>query len=101
MMSDSVPEPPAAKKEISSDRSTEWENRAYCITEPKPTDVEIAEYISTQLSENPDPDSVREWWKFNREYFPALSKLARFILSVHQVLLQTGHLVYVGQPLRI
>ncbi|CAM4558674.1 unnamed protein product [Leuciscus chuanchicus] len=40
-------EPPPAKKQSFSDRSTDWEDSASCISTAKPVDAEIAEYLST------------------------------------------------------
>lgn len=73
-------EPPAKKQ--STDRFADWEDDASFASVPKPIDDEMAEYLSSRLSDNPDPDSVLQWWKFNKERFPALSKLARFIFSI-------------------
>lgn len=85
MQFDQVPdtaedEPPPAKKQH---RFADWEDDATCgAASPKPVDDEMTEYLSSRLSDNPDPDSVLQLWKFNTERFPALSKLARFIFSI-------------------
>ncbi|XP_056102454.1 uncharacterized protein LOC130081774 [Rhinichthys klamathensis goyatoka] len=77
-------EPPPAKKQSTTDRFADWEDDASVasVTVPKPIDDEMAEYLSSRLSDNPDPDSVLQRWKFNKERFPALSKLSRFIFSI-------------------
>lgn len=71
-------EPPAKKQ--STDRFADWEDDASVASVPKPIDDEMAEYLSSRHSDN--PDSMLQWWKFNKERFPALSKLARFIFSI-------------------
>ena len=73
-------EPPPKKQ--NTNRFAEWEDDASFTSAPKSVDDEMAEYLTSRLSDNPDPDSVLQWWKFNKERFPALSKLALFIFSI-------------------
>ena len=82
-------EPPAKKQSTLTHRFADWQDDAPCASAPAPVDDEIwwnmmTEYLSSQLSvsDNPDPDNVLQWCKFNKERFPALSKLARFIFSI-------------------
>ena len=70
---------PPAKKQ--PDRFSVWEDDPALI-ENKTVDDEIREYISTRLTEKPDPDNVLQWWRFNKDRFPALSKLARCVLCI-------------------
>lgn len=58
---------PSAKKQ-STDRFADWEDDASFVT-PNTLDDEMAEYLSSRLPDNPDPDSVLEWWKFNKERY--------------------------------
>uniref|UniRef100_A0A1A8L4D6 HAT C-terminal dimerisation domain-containing protein n=2 Tax=Nothobranchius TaxID=28779 RepID=A0A1A8L4D6_9TELE len=74
-------EPPPAKKQ-STERFADWEDDASFASAPKSVDDEISEYLTCRLSDNPDPNNVLQWWKFNKERFQALSKLARFIFSI-------------------
>ena len=73
----------APAKKQSTDRFADWEDDAlFASAQIKSVDDEMAEYLSSRLSDNPDPDSVLQWWKFNKERFSALSKLARFIFCI-------------------
>ncbi|KAL2091651.1 hypothetical protein ACEWY4_013914 [Coilia grayii] len=58
---------PSAKKQ-STDRFADWEDDASFVT-PNTLVDEMAEYLSSRLPDNPDPDSVLEWWKFNKERY--------------------------------
>lgn len=71
--------PPPAKKQ--ADRFATWEDDT-TTSEKKKVDDEIAEYRQMRLTDKPDPDLVLAWWGENKERFPALSKLARFIHSI-------------------
>ncbi|KAI2645924.1 Transposable element Hobo transposase [Labeo rohita] len=75
-------EPPPAKKQSCSDRFTDWEDGVSCISAPKVINAEIAEYLGSRLEDKPDPENVLQWWKFNKERFPVLSKCVRFILRI-------------------
>ena len=92
-------EPPAKKQSTLTDRFADWQDDAPCTSAPKPVDDEMTEYLSSRfsVSDNPDPDTVLQWWKFNKERFPALSKLVHSSsVSPHPVRLQSGPLVSVG-----
>ena len=71
--------PPPAKKQ--ADRFANWEEDT-TTSEKKKVEDEIAEYIKMRLTDKPDPDLVLAWWRENKDRFPALSKLARFIHSI-------------------
>lgn len=75
-------EPSAKKQRTATDRFADWEDDAPFTSAPSTVDDEITDYLSSRLSDNPDPDRVLEWWKFNKERFQALSKLARFIFCI-------------------
>ncbi|XP_063065574.1 uncharacterized protein LOC134457497 [Engraulis encrasicolus] len=75
-----VDEPPPKKK--STSHFADWEEDTDVTSAPRTADDEITEYLSSRLSDNPDPDNVLQWWDFNKERYTALSKLARFIFSI-------------------
>ena len=78
-------EPPAKKQSTLTDRFADWEDDAATYASaPKPVDDEMTDYLSSRLSvsDNPDTESVLDWWKLHKDPYPALSKLARFILSI-------------------
>ena len=72
---------PPPKKQTTENTFADWEDDP-AMTENKTVDDEITDYISSRLAEKPDPDNVLQWWRFNKDRFPALSKLARCILCI-------------------
>lgn len=65
---------------------SDCEDSVSSVSSLKTVDAEIAEYISTRLSKNPETENVLEWWKFNTEHVV-------FCVFLHLVRHQKGHCV--------